>query len=99
METTSIMKTFYFCLYLTESEHWCMESTIDKFLKEECPNTAIVYYRQLKEGHIPMHREVKLIGPESAIQCFKRWFSSTPKPDRSYALDVVKNPHRVKEFE
>jgi hypothetical protein len=86
--------TFYFCMYLTENEHWCMQSTIEKFL-ETCANAKLVYYRQLKDGHVPMHREVKIEGSQSSVEHFKRWFASTPSPQTAYSLDSVPNPHKV----
>lgn len=86
--------TFYFCMNLTEGEHWCVQSDIEKFL-ETCADAHLVYYRQLKDGHVPMYREVKIEGSVSSIEHFKRWFSSTPSPTTAYTLNVVKNPYKV----
>lgn len=48
----------YFCLDLTESEHEIISSE----LSEVCATNGLelVYYRKLKEGHIPMIREIKV---------------------------------------
>ncbi len=79
----------YFCMYLTESEHWVMQTYIEECLKD-C-KAELKYYRKLKDGHIPMHREIKIVGEKSAIQFIKRWLV-----DKKYDIDVVANPHRVK---
>jgi hypothetical protein len=89
-EASYQMNTLYFCMYLTESEHGWAEFDISDFLTESCPGCKLVYYRQLKDGHVPMYREVKIEGPQSGLDCFKRWFHST-----SYKDFVEKNPHKT----
>lgn len=50
----------YFCLHLTENEHYIVEDEIRGF----CDNLNLTmhYYRKLKDGHIPMYRECKITG-------------------------------------
>lgn len=53
------MKTdFYFTTELTEEEHWIVENMIQK----ECIKRGyeLMYYRQLKTGHVPLIRECKI---------------------------------------
>lgn len=53
-------KEHYFKLKLTEGEHGFVEN----ILQEECQNLnlELKYYRKLKTGHIPLIREVKILG-------------------------------------
>lgn len=51
--------TVYFILNLTENEHYIVEDMIRDSLQESGYG-ELVYYRQLKQGHIPMRREVKI---------------------------------------
>lgn len=48
----------YFCLDLTEDEH----DVINGMLSELCQANGmeLAYYREVKTGHIPMIREVKV---------------------------------------
>ena len=89
-------ETFYFCLELTENEHDIVEWTIKEFIKDCLEDTNLVYYRQLKDGHIPMIREVKIQGSKSSIDCFKRWVQNYPKRSQALINHVVKNPHKEK---
>ena len=59
----------YFCLHLTESEHYIVEDQIKNF----CVNNDLTlkYYRKFKNGHIPMYREIKVIGKNLGI--FKKF--------------------------
>lgn len=50
----------YFCLHLTENEHGVIWGELEQLCKDK--NLELLYYRELKEGHIPMYREVKLKG-------------------------------------
>jgi len=50
----------YFCLELTENEHFCVEDEISQICKTY--GWELVYYRRLKDGHVPMYREVKITG-------------------------------------
>lgn len=58
----------YFCLKLTENEHYIVEDMI----KTECERLGLklLYYRQLKEGHWPMYREVKIVGDVGLFKPF-----------------------------
>ena len=76
----------YFCLELTESEHYIVEDNIRK----TWPLLEMVYYRQLKEGHVPMIREIKLRGQKAEIQRFKRWAKLEKLTE-----NVVKNPYSI----
>jgi hypothetical protein len=51
---------YYFRLSLTENEQDCIEL----FLKQFCfkHNLELKYYRKIKTGHIPMIREIKVVG-------------------------------------
>lgn len=77
----------YFCLYLTENEHYCVESA----MREEAGVLGLRfhYYRELKDGHVPMHREVKLDGTRGQVGAFKDWMRA-----EKYDGHVVQNPHR-----
>lgn len=52
----------YFCLKLTEAEHYIVAEA----LKSQCERLGIklLYYRKLKDGHVPMIREAKVVGKE-----------------------------------
>jgi hypothetical protein len=50
----------YFCLYLTENEHFIVEDQLRDLCIEH--EWELVYYRQLKDGHWPCYREVKIKG-------------------------------------
>lgn len=89
-------ETFYFCLKLTENEHYIVEDEIRDFLKKHTDDCRIIYYRKLKDGHVPMIREIKIEGSTSSIDCFKRWVTNYPKPSKALIQYVVKNPHKVK---
>ena len=54
----------YFCLYLTENEHYIVEDQ----LREWCTfnSLSMKYYRKLKEGHWSCYREVKIVGKGAA---------------------------------
>lgn len=73
----------YFCLELTESEHWRVEEELKSLCSQH--ELELVYYRELKEGHIPMHREVKLRGDINRVKAYIR----------EHKLDkhVVPNPY------
>lgn len=56
----------YFCLKLSENEH----RIIEQELKDLCGKNdlSLVYYRKLKDGHIPMYRELKISGKINRIR-------------------------------
>jgi hypothetical protein len=63
------MEELYFCLHLTENEHYLAE------FKEQCDflGLEVKYYRKLKDGHVPMFREVKIVGDKLKINLFKKY--------------------------
>lgn len=62
----------YFCLKLTESEHWIVNDMVQKFCDEN--GLILKYYRKCKLHHFPMYREVKVVGKN--INIFKKWMKS-----------------------
>lgn len=89
-------ETFYFCLKLTENEHYIVEDEIKAVLDEFTNDCNLVYYRKLKDGHVPMIREIKIQGSKSSIDFFKRWIQNYPKPSQALINHIVKNPYKVK---
>jgi hypothetical protein len=81
-------KELYFCLHLTESEHGVIEDRFEKFCVDNKLN--LIYYRKLKEGHIPMYREIKIAGDQININKFKAYCREEHIFD-----DVEKNPHKI----
>ena len=67
-----IKKELYFCLKLTENEHYVVEEMIRDF----CHNNdlELKYYRKCKLHHFPMYREIRIIGKN--INLFKKWTKS-----------------------
>lgn len=80
------MKELYFCLKLTETEH----DTVSCDLSQECKryNCYLVYYRKLKDGHVPMYREIKIRGHKNGIS---RILNFIEKSLKAY-MEV--NPHK-----
>lgn len=77
----------YFCLVLTEGEHWFAERDI----RNECERLGgleIKYYRQLKEGHVPLYREVKIVGEKP--ERLKKYLG-----DNHFTDNMEPNPHRL----
>lgn len=70
----SSLKELYFCLMLTENEHYI----VCDYIKDYCNENGLElrYYRKYKLGHIPMWREVKIIGTRSKLKAFKTWATS-----------------------
>ncbi len=54
-------------------------------------NLTLVYYRQLKDGHVPMYREVKVYGFIPDIMRFKTWMDT-----KGYSDHIEHNPYKVK---
>ena len=80
----------YFCLHSTENEHYVIADELKKKCKEF--GLQLIYYRELKEGHIPMCREVKIVGAKLwAMENYLRDEKSGPLMNF-----VMENPHRVK---
>lgn len=65
---------YYFVIKLTESEHDLVLSCIDDYCKEN--ELQLKYYRKLKTGHVPMLREVKIIGGRNKINKMKKYLNS-----------------------
>ena len=81
------MRELYFCLHLTESEHWIVADQIQTFC--EGKGLTLHYYRELKEGHEACIREVKVSGDRVD---HLRVFLEKEKLD----LHIVDNPHSVR---
>lgn len=84
------MRELYFCLHLSENEHRLTEQDV----KEMCRLLGLefIYYRQLKEGHIPMYREVRLKGTRTRLGKFKTWMCSEQAMLEKF---VRKNPYKL----
>jgi len=89
---------FYFCLRLTENEHYFAEDAIKKRCEES--GLTLKYYRKLKEGHIPLYREIKITGAKVDVNYFKRWFTTPTKENNNfpYSLFQVKNPYKTSSY-
>lgn len=78
----------YFCMYLTADEHdivaWEFKSTCDSL------GCVLQYYRQLKDGHVPMYREVKVVGTLEQINRFKKYLHTN-----KYDTNIERNPHKL----
>jgi hypothetical protein len=75
----------YFCLKLTENEHYIVEDMLQAKCQEL--NCKLLYYRKLKDGHVPMYREVKIIG--NNINKIKVFLSQEMIED-----NIEKNPYK-----
>lgn len=58
----------YFCLHLTENEHYIVEDMLRAFCNSN--GLSVVYYRKLKNGHVPMYRECKITGNIGLLRGF-----------------------------
>ena len=78
-------KTQYFCLKLTENEHYVVEDMIKDWCSEN--GGRLIYYRVLKDGHVPMIREIKIDGiAHGTIERFLL--------EKKLTSHIVKNPHK-----
>lgn len=77
----------YFCLCLTENEHYIVKEELQELCNKF--NLQLKYYRELKEGHIPTYREVKIIGKD--INKIKKYIKESD-------VSVCKNPHKDNEY-
>jgi hypothetical protein len=75
-------------MHLTENEHYIAEWDFQE--KCEVLGLTIVYYRKLKEGHVPMYREIKVKGERLAINQFKKFLK-----EKFYTEQIERNPHKV----
>lgn len=57
--------TFYFLTEATESEHSFLEEIFKQGLEKR--GYELIYYRKMKNGHIPMQREAKTNAPRWAV--------------------------------
>ena len=80
----------YFCIHLTENEHWLLECDLLKQCRKW--GCDLKYYRKLKDGHVPMYREAKLIGTKEQIGRMKGWLKR-----KKFTDHMEKNPYKVKE--
>jgi len=76
----------YFCLHLTENEHGVVMGELEDLCKNH--DLDLLYYRELKEGHIPMYREIKLKGNIGYV----RGYIKKSKLEEH----IEHNPHRIK---
>lgn len=76
----------YFCLHLTSTEH----NIVQHDLTQECSKLGckLHYYRQLKDGHIPMYREVKISGEPPQVRQVHAYLS------KNLRTSLERNPHR-----
>lgn len=79
-------------MYLTENEHYCVQSDFEK--KAEELGLNFLYHRKLKEGHVPMFREMKFVGEKEAINRFKKFLTVN-----KYTDNMKKNPHKMTDQE
>lgn len=85
MKLSKSKTELYFCLRLTENEHFLVKSSI----LEQCSELKLKlkYYRTLKEGHVPLYREIKVVGDN--INEFVLFLKK-----EQYLQFTVPNPHR-----
>lgn len=83
------MDELYFCLRLTEFEHLLAEGSI-RHWADICGGVEVRYYRKLKDGHVPMYREVKLTGQREQLNRFEAWMRS-----EKFDKHVEQNPHKA----
>ncbi len=76
----------YFCLRLTENEHYVVEDEIRQ--KCEICNCQTIYYRMLKDGHVPLFREIKIQGHKFNLNHVKAFIY------HFYKDNITKNPHK-----
>ena len=62
----------YCKVYSTENEHYIFHDMVLEFCKKN--GLTLHYYRELKEGHVPMFREFKVEGPRGAVLKLKETF-------------------------
>lgn len=74
-------KELFFTCRLTEDEHCIVKGQI----REECERLGLilVYYRKFKTGHVPLYREVKVVGTGLQVNKFKKWMKSINLNDYS----------------
>lgn len=89
----------YFCLRLTENEHSIVEGMIEDICFSNI--LQLKYYRKLKEGHVPLIREVKIVGPREGINRFKDWARNEYESNYNNPIFqyLIKNPHKMTEEE
>lgn len=82
------MEELYFCMHLTENEHYFMEDDLHR----QCQilGLEMKYYRKLKEGHVPMYREIKIVGPKESVNRLKKYIR-----DEKYDEQIERNPHKI----
>jgi hypothetical protein len=79
-------KLLYGCFYLTENEHFIVEDILQKKCDEI--GAKLVYYRKLKDGHVPCVREYKIQGAKYMLYEIIN-FMQDEKLDESKTI----NPH------
>lgn len=84
------MEEIYFCLRLTEKEHFIVEEEIKKVCLQY--NATLKYYRQLKEGHVPLYREVKIVAEKENLN--RVIHEITRKENSFLGLTFLNNPYK-----
>ncbi len=83
-----MIERMYWCCRLTSNEHECVEYNLEQFLPTvDC---KLEYYRQLKDGHIPMWREGKVVGEKRNLHKVADWL------DKNWVIRE-RNPHKVQQ--
>jgi len=75
--------THYFRLYLTENEHYIVEGYLKDFCQKN--NLEFIYYRTLKNGHVPCVREIKVKGERWKIEKFLWDYDINTIPKEEYS--------------
>ena len=75
----------YFCLQLTENEHGVVMGELEDLCKDH--DLELLYYRELKDGHVPMYREIKLKGDIGYVKGYLK------KNKLEEYIEI--NPHRL----
>jgi hypothetical protein len=72
-------KEIYLCIHGSENEHYSIETKLRELFE-------VKYYRQLKDGHVPLLREVKIVAEKWEVEKFVK----------DEQLTVYPNPYKIK---
>lgn len=89
--TSQTSKEFYFCLYLTENEHDAVHGYIQEFCDSN-KKSRLMYYRKLKDGHVPMYREVKVAIHRDDL---RGWYGLVKDERLGFEDYIVENPYKT----
>ena len=87
------IKQLYFCIKLTENEHYICAAELEQDCKRS--GAKIVYWRKLNDGHVQMYREVKVQGNKYQVNTVKKWIKGQ-KWDKYH---IEKNPYKLTDEE